>query len=301
MSFRQCFPAWAFLGLALTGISSANAADYGAGGNAAGSQPKPPIVDARSVESADYQTYVGNLQALGFPPATIRSIVTTDVVGAFAGKRAEAVAARYGNFQYWQSHPAETEARATLAAQRRAIDEEMNRVLQQLLGTDTELPDVSRAWQREAWNHELAFLAPAKLEATQAILAEYAPVNRQMMELAGGLNLSEDTNALQQILGRYREEQSNLQRVLAPEEYQRVEMTTSGTAENLRHALVHFEPTEAEFRIIFEAWHPHDENLSRLHATRQSDPGNLEQVVHARIQAQLSAPRYEQYRATWWK
>jgi hypothetical protein len=301
MSRKDCVQWPAALGIFLLGISLANPADYVGDGSSSSSEPKPAIVDWRSVESGDYQTYVKNLQAMGCPSQTIRSIVTTDVVAAFAGKRAEAVAARYQNFKYWKADPAETEARAKLAGQRRAINEEMNGVLQQLLGTDTDLPDVSREWKQEEWNQELAFLAPDKLEATKVILLEYAKVDEQMKELAGGMNLTEDTNELQRIQGRSEEKNTALNQVLTPEEFKQVEMTTSWTAENLRHALVHFSPTKGEFRIIFEAWQPHDENLSRIHAARQHDPGNKEKEVYAKIKEQLSAPRYEQYCTTWWK
>src|ERR1035441_1202908 len=112
--------------LFLLGIMPGKAADYGADGTDANSEPKPPVVDWQSVESGDYRTYVSNLQAMGCPKQTIQSIVTTDVIAAFAGKRSAAVAARYQNFKYWQANPAETEARAKLTAQQRAIDEEMN-------------------------------------------------------------------------------------------------------------------------------------------------------------------------------
>jgi hypothetical protein len=286
-------------GLFLFGITPGNAAEYGAGDTDANAEPKPPLVDWQSVESGDYRTYVSNLQAMGCPKQTIQSLVTADVIGAFVGKRSAAVAARYQNFKYWQANPAETEARAKLTAQQRAIDEEMNGVLQQLLGTEADLPEVSRQWQQEEWNQALAFLTQKKLAATKAILTEYARVNQQMKELAGGLLLTEDTNELQQILARFREEQSTLRQVLLPAEYPQVEMTVSWTAENLRHAMVHFEPTQEEFQAIFSAWQPHDESLAQIYAERQADPGSGE--VYAKIKEQLSAARYDQYCTTWWK
>jgi hypothetical protein len=299
MSLKNDFLAVAMVGVFLLETSQANSSDFVTDESSSSSQPKPPIVDWPSVESGDYQTYVKHLQAIGFPEKIIQKIVTTDVVMAFAGKRAEAAATRFQNFKYWQSNPSETEAHAKLTAQPNAINEEMNGVLQQFLGTGVDLPDVSHEWEREEWNHELDFLAPDKLEATKVILLEYAKVDEQMKELAGGLYLTEDTNELQQILGRYKQERSTLQQVLSSEEYKQVEMTTSWTAENLRHAMIHFDPTEEEFKIIFNAWQPHDENLSSIYAARQSDPGNED--VFAKIKEQLSAPRYDQYRDTWWK
>jgi hypothetical protein len=43
----------------------------------------------------------------------------------------------------------------------------------------------------------------------------------------------------------------------------------------------------------------HDEQLARLYATGQSDPGNSD--VFERIKQALGDKRYEEYRATWWK
>lgn len=285
----------------LASIRLANAADFGGVETSGNPMQRPAIVDWHSVESADYQTYVKNLEAVGCPPKTIRSIVTADVVKAFAGKRAAAVATRYRDFKYWQADPSETAARAKLASERHAIDEEMNGVLQQLLGSDTDLPDVSRVWQRAEWNQSLAFLKPEKREATETILEHYAKVNRQMKELATGALLTEDTNALQQVLEKYQREKTTLQQVLSSEEFRQVELTTSWTAKNLRHALVHFEPTQEEFDIIFDAWQPLDEKLAEIHATRQHDPGNLQEEAYAKIKARLSAARYQQYCDTWWK
>lgn len=95
------FPVAATVGVFLLGLTLANSADYSASEAPPSSEAKPAMVDWRSVESADYRTYLGNLQALGFPAPTVHSIVTADVIAAFAGKRVVAVAARFQGFQYW--------------------------------------------------------------------------------------------------------------------------------------------------------------------------------------------------------
>src|SRR2546425_92549 len=62
-----------------------------------------PVFDWRQVESEDYRTYLANLRAIGCPEQTIRDIVGADVLQAFAGKRAEAMAARYRDFKFWKT------------------------------------------------------------------------------------------------------------------------------------------------------------------------------------------------------
>jgi hypothetical protein len=260
---------------------------------------RPAITDERSVTSAEYQTYLQTLQAAGSPEQTIHAIVTADVLAAFAGKRTAALAERYQNFAFWKCEPAQTAARAKLSAQRRVIDEEMNGVLQQLLGPATELPDVNQEWTKNALDFELSFLTPAQREAVKVTLLTYAKSELQIKELGDGDLLDDDTNELQQILDTHQQVQATLQRLLSAEEYQQVEMTVSVTAENLRHAMVHFNPTEAEFRIIFNAWRPHDEALAQIYAHRETDPGNG--AIYAKIKEQLPPERYETYRSTWWK
>jgi hypothetical protein len=60
-----------------------------------------------------------------------------------------------------------------LNAQRRALDTEMNGVLQGLLGADTPLPDVTREWQSADLDFKLGFLPADKLAQTKAILLEH--------------------------------------------------------------------------------------------------------------------------------
>ena len=296
MSAHKNFRKMAVMVAFLLGVLFPVLAD-GPGEQPPSSSPAGPVGDG--LQSGDYQTYLGSLQAAGLSDQTIRTVITADVGAAFAGKRSAALGERYQNFQYWKIDSSETAARARLAAQRRAIDEEMNGVLQQLLGPADDLPDVSREWEKKSMEFELAFLSPEKREATKTTLLAYAKVEQQMKELCGGLFVTEDTNELQQILASHKEMQSTLQQILLPEEYKRVEMTSSWTAENLRHALVQFAPTESEFRIIFDAWRPHDENLTQIYATRQADPGN--QQVYAKLKEQLSSDRYNEYTSTWWK
>jgi hypothetical protein len=260
-----------------------------------------PGLDWRYIESEDYRIYIANLQAIGCPPQTVRDIVTTDVNSLFAGRRNEALKARYQNFQYWKSDPSETEARAALNAQRRAVDAEMNADLQELLGADTPLPDVTREWQSADLDFKLAFLPADKLAQTKAILLEHDHTDQQAKQLCDGNYVTEDTNELKSILDSHDQGRAALRDILSTEQFERVEMTTSWTAENLRHALVYFVPTEAEFRVIFAAWKERDEQLVRINAARETDLDHHSNAVHEKIKSQLTEERYKAYRDTWWK
>jgi hypothetical protein len=260
-----------------------------------------PILDWRYVESEDYRAYVANLQSIGCPAQTVRDIVTADVISVFAGRRNDALKARYQNFQYWKSDPSETEARAALNTQRRELDTEMNGVLQELLGADTSLPDLTREWQSTELDFKLSFLPSDKLAQTKAILLEHDHTDQLAKQLSDGNDVSEDTNELQRVLDSHDQERAALREILSPEQFERVEMSASWTSENLRHALVHFDPTEEEFRIIFAAWKARDEQLARLKAARETDPDRGNKALNETIKSQLTEERYKVYRATWWK
>jgi hypothetical protein len=283
----------------------ARAATAAATNNPAGAHPRAatpaqnPGLDWRYVESDDYPAYIANLQAIGCPTQTIRDIVTADVVGAFADGRKAALKGFYQNYQYWQSDSAEDAARGELEAQHRALDADMKHVLQGLLGADITLPDISSQWQSEELDCKLAFLPADKREGTKAILLEHDHSDQQAKSLSDGVNISVDTNELQRVADCHLEELGALSNLLSPDEFERVEMATSWTGENLRRAMVHFGPTEEEYRVIFAAWKKHDEELVGLYAARQPDPGN--DAVYEQIKAGLTEERYNLYQQTWWR
>lgn len=101
------------------------------------------------------------------------------------------------------------------------------------------------------------------------------------------------------IIDLYEAKRAELSQWITPEEFEQVELTVSWTADNLRRAMVRFEPSEEEFRTIFRVWREHDEELARLAATHQPDPGNAH--VFERVREFLGEERYAQYRSTWWQ
>jgi hypothetical protein len=258
-----------------------------------------PTFNWRQVESADYRTYVQNLRAIGCPEQTVQDIVAADLRQAFAAKRTAAMADRYRDFKFWKSDAEEIGARSALETKRRAVDDEMNEAAHTLLGAEVTLPTATADWQQAALAQQLHFLPEDKLEPTQAVLLRYAETDAQIRELAWGHGTPENPDERLRLLAAYEQKKTELAALLSPTEYERVELTVSWTADNLRRAMAKFEPTEDEFRLIFREWRAQDENLARVFGTGQPDPGNAQ--VFANIQAVLSPERYAQYRATWWK
>jgi hypothetical protein len=258
-------------------------------------------LDWRQVETPDYRTYVQNLRAIGCPEQTIRDIVSADVLQALAARRAEVLAAHYQEFNYWKSDPTQTAARAQLATQRSAVDEEMTALLHQLLGPDFTPPPTSYEWRVAELDQQLGFLPSDKRGQIKSVLLQYAETDQQIRALASNQNLTENLDERRGIIEAYEKEQTQLASLLTPEELEQVRLATSWTAENLRRAMVHFQPTENEFRLIFREWLAHDQKLARLHALAEPDPGNLQDQVFASLRETLGEERYREYRSAWWK
>lgn len=258
-----------------------------------------PTFDWRQVESEDYRTYVKNLRAIGCPEQTIRDIVSADVRQAFAAQRAEVMAERFRDFKYWKADAGEAAARTALESRQREVDETMRAAVRELLGADGAALPTHAEWQQAAWSQQLGFLPPDKREQTQALLGQYAEVDRQIQNLSGGQRTPENPEERLRVLEAYERKKIGLQALLTPDEYELVELTGSWTANNLRRAMTKFQPTEEEFRAIFREWRQQDENLAVLFANGQPDPGN--EHVFANIRKFLPPERYERYRETWWK
>lgn len=259
-----------------------------------------PAPTWRSVESEDYRTYVKNLRDIGCPPQTIQDIVSADVLQAFAAKRAEAAAARYRDFKYWQTGSEEDATRQEFQRQRRVLDEEMDGVLRELLGKDFVSPPSDHEWKEAALDQQLGFLPESKREQAKAILLRYVDTDQTTQLLSDFNHRSpENSDERRHIIEAYEAKRNALSQLLSPDEYDRLDMTVSWTADNLRRAMAKFHPTEEEFSAIFRAWRAHDENLAHLYAKGEADPGN--DHVYAKIRETLGETRFQQYKETWWK
>jgi hypothetical protein len=229
----------------------------------------------------------------------VRDIVTADLSQAYAPRRAEAVAQCYRGVRFWQTGEPSLPARAQLSLARRAVDGEFGDALQSLLGADVVAPSTDAAWRQEELKHKLAFLGDDQRGPVAAVLLGTADLEPQIKALADGQKLTEDPASLQSIWADYEAKRDRLHALLTPEQYEEMELSVSWTAENVRRAMAHFDPTEQEFREIFRAWRAHDEDLAQRAVNGLPDPGNAH--VFEQIRAVLGEERFRLYRDTWWR
>jgi hypothetical protein len=269
------------------------------GNSAPAARTNHPAVDWRQIESGDYRTYIDNLRTVGCPEQTIRDIVSADVMSAFASRRQDALSNLYSGFKYWDSNPSNQVNATEVQRSRLAVDKEMNATLQGLLGQDYVPPDTFQVWKQAELDQQLSFLPSDVRGQTETLLQQYAETDQAVRLLADGTVTPSDPAERQRILQDYDAKRAALSAILTPDQYEQVDMTVSWTADNLRQAMAHFDPSQQEFQNIFQAWRSWDEKLAVLYATGQPDPGNA--AVFNQIQQAMSPDRFQKYRQTWWQ
>jgi hypothetical protein len=166
--------------------------------------------------------------------------------------------------------------------------------VKELLGVDFERARPEAAVTVDDLERKLAFLPPQKQEQVRAVRERNAGLEEKIKRMSETQIQPDGPELLQ----RFAQMKTDLRQVMSPEEYERYDMSTSWTGENLRRAMVGFNPTEEEFRMIFRTWRPLDEALAEIYQTKQPDPGN--DHVFAAIRAELGEERYREYRRSWW-
>ena len=258
--------------------------------------PDPaPALKWQSLETEDYQQYLANLRAMGCPEQTIRDIVSADLLTAYAERRKEALLERYRTFKYWRADAQDQAARAELERKRRLIDQDMNWAMRELLGKDFLPPSAAQNWRTAELEAQLAFLPEDKRTRVSNLLVERTEADHKIQALAGGEIASNAKEALED----YERIQKELGQTLSGAELSQVEMTASPASEQLRRRLAGFNPTEAEFQILFRECQDYEQNMARMSATGEAEPEALRALLEETIKTRLGENRAREFFENW--
>lgn len=202
------------------------------------------------VESADYQTYVANLRAIGCPEQTVRDIILADVNQLFAPRYA-ALSRTAPELAWWGRFNKRKPARAGLIAQLRALDDEKKVLLQRLLGSGG-LVDFSPAASTIAQVRDqstFAFLPESKRADVRELVSRYQALEEWSATQWKGLPTDErDARQKELIDERSRE----LAAFLTPEEMREFDLRNSATSDTLREQYGQANLSEEEFRKLYQ-------------------------------------------------
>jgi hypothetical protein len=227
------------------------------------------------------------LRAEGFPPATIRALVADQIRLQFASKRA-ALNARASQRPFWEPMTPDPKTAAALAQ----LTKEQNQALKDVLGSEALLNNTQATTLRQqfpTWSDE----------KIAAVLQAQQTLNQKNQEtLESGLISSADLTSLRN------QQHEEIAKLLTPQELEDYDLRTSTTANSLRSRLANFNPTEQEFRTLYQLQKAFDDqyqvlSLSALGPDQQSQTlrqrSEAQTQLTNQIKAALGDQRYAEY------
>lgn len=242
--------------------------------------------------SGDLPDVVARLRAGGVPPNLIRLIVGALVAERFADRHKalfDAVTAK----PWWQGQAYEAYSDPKITAMRRQLAREERDLVTQLLGSEIPTTDYDRAWAQQRYGN----LPPEKIESLRRINGDYDDLMAEIRDRAKGIILPEDREKLAYL---EQEKRADVAKLLSADELLEVDLHSGPTAKRLRDQLVAFDPTEEEYRAIFQIQHAVDAQFAdgrtaNLTQEQRRQRRDLAAATGDQIKAVLSPERYAEY------
>ena len=201
----------------------------------------------KKLETTDHAALVTHLRAAGFPPEVIRAILRAQIHESFAGRH-RALDPAAADRAFWKDPFPDPE----LQRARSKLYLEEQSALRAALGADARNPDPAALVYLRS---RFGALPTATLDAAQLIAEEFNRKSSELYLQKGSLTPAERAQL-------DREQRAALAGILTPAQLEEYDFRTSNTGRSLRSELATFNPTEAEFRAIFQLRQPFDEKYS---------------------------------------
>jgi hypothetical protein len=221
----------------------------------------------------------------------VRSIVASMVSEQFAARR-RALRGDQEDAPFWKSGN-RLAYDISKQADLRALYREQSDLLKSLVGDET-TSDESRQAQRRAYGP----LPADKLDMVARINSDYQELSMQIQVESNGIMLPWDREQLAMI---EKEKRADLAAALSPEEMEMFDLYGSNTANSLRSRLASFQPTEQEFRDLFELQRVYDEKYNPRYGSGVMDQAAMQERAAAQrqlneqIKTTLGDDRYAEY------
>lgn len=250
-------------------------------------RPRIQDLDWRSVESADYATYVANLRRIGCPEETIRDIILADINQLYESRR-QALQEPPADWEFWR-HPDErtpgggdlSEAEKQRDAAYATLERDRRRLIVTLLGSSALQAEWADFKAEELRDRSLQFLPPEKRDAVAEALAHWRQAREESRGLTGETEVQAALESAERTLD------AALASALTPDELRQYELRTSPRADALRERLRGFGASREEFEQLYEIERRFDAERAAL-AANPEDP---------QLAARLEANELERERA----
>jgi LysM repeat protein len=253
------------------------------------------------VESPDYTVYIENLRSIGCPEQTIRDIIIADVNALYARRRATEIISP--EQEWWRSEPSPEVVK--LAAEKLlALENERRGLLTRLLGPEWEAGDLTNLPRpsRPGVVLDGPILGTLPNETRQAVADISARAEQRLQDYLNSIKASGKTADPAEMARMRQQTRNELAAVLSPIQLEEYLLRYSQTANELRAELgklKYFNATADEFRSIFRATDPFDQQIALLGSG--NDPitvaqrNTLMQQRDTAIKQAVGADRFRQF------
>lgn len=250
------------------------------------------------LEAEDYPTFIANLKKIGCPDETIRLLVAAEINEKYAQQMKELIQSEGELFKYWQTGM-NLGFNASVISDTRALERSRKEEMQAALGElgTPEFADAGVAGSITL-SRQLTFLPEEQRSEVMDIYTQFQLKRSEIMMNANGVMLPPDQEAIQALSQEMNEQLASM---LTPEQKTTLDLYLSDTANMMRSQLVGFNPTEEEFRSIFEIQQAFDQSYPSQYGMMSMDPEEQEAMQLARqemessLKETLGEDRYQDY------
>ena len=239
----------------------------------------------------DLHDVVARMRAAGFPISAISHYVGSRLGAQFAERLQKLLLPAGEDGAYWKPHGFSDPKTVAAVAELRA---EWDKLRFDYLGRDAiAYTEDARALERYRYGD----LPSEKMDQVRRIAADYADLQTKIYAQAHGVMLPEDREKLALLQQELRADVSKL---LTPDELMDYDLLASPTADLLRRQLTIFDPTEKEYRDIFDIQRAFDQKYpnapgATLTSEQIRERIAAQQLLQANIQAALGSERAAAY------
>jgi hypothetical protein len=250
----------------------ANAAAKSLAGTGAAAQIDPAL--QASLDSGDLAGLVARLRENGFPPDVIRAMVRAELGRKFVARRQELDPGE-ATRPFWQNRPMDPKLNAEIAN----LSREHAKILRDLLGDDAQDPMAAAYLSRR-----LNGVPPEKADGVKRILQDYDDMRTEIYR--AGLVTPADREKLTAI---EKAQRADLAQLLSPDELLEYNLRSSQVADQLRSQLAAFDPSEAEFRAIYQLQAEFAERTGSLFGPLSSEQLRQRREAQKELNEQIKA------------
>ena len=254
------------------------------------------------IEAEDYQTYIENLRSIGCPEETIRDLVKQDLDQHYDQLKANVLNKDPSRNDYWKTgHPSSLSqpnknARSELAQ----LDRDKSEVLKDLFGAEglagiNRSSPYARAQSKLKTGYAMDFIPDETLAELNSMEQDFG--SKLLRKMASGASDDQDRNDIK-MLREARENQ--IASLLTPEQKFEYDLRKSPTAANLRLQLDGFNPSEEEFRNLFQIQKEFEDDHGVVQGATISqaevqERRSAEQNLKSDIKSLLGEDRFQDY------